>query len=194
MNTKTNADKNYSSTIIEEVIEGANIDEQLDFIEIVNNIETRLIQEEIKKEVDEKGEAYYAYTGTLGGLGYSVVAFLIAFIPFLLGANMIYDSSSVMPGIFVMILPATLITAPMFIAYYKWISEQNKHYYNVLKLRKKLLEKSLQAEIVSGANELHEEWSEVSTIQGDKAAKYLVRIVKDDDTELEKVNVRKFEN
>ena len=163
-------------------------------VEIVDSIETRLIQEEIKKAVDKNGEAYYAYASTLGGIGYTVVALLIGVIPFIFGYEMIYVSSAIMPGILLMTLPATLITAPMMIAHLTWVSKQNKHYYNVVGLRKKLLEKSLKAEIVSGANALNEKWSEVSTIQGGKAAKYLVRIVKDTDTELEKVDVRKFEN
>lgn len=44
-----------------------------DLIKIVDDVETRLIQEEIKKEVDKNGEPNYGSANTLSSLGYMVV-------------------------------------------------------------------------------------------------------------------------
>lgn len=164
-----------------------------DLIKIVDDVETRLIQEEIKKEVDKNGEPNYGSANTLSSLGYMVVTLFTGVVPFVFGYDMIYTSSDLMPGILLMTLPATMITTPMIIAYFKWVSKEYAHYCNIVKLRKNLLEKSLKAEIVSGADNLNSQWSEVSVINGDKAAKYLVRIVEDEETGFEQVEVKKFE-
>lgn len=202
MNMKTilKDSSTVSNTAVKKKIDENNTDfyaqsqSNSDLIKIVDDVETRLIQEEIKKEVDKNGVPAYSSPNTLSDLVYMVVTLLIGVVPFVFGYDMVYTRSALIPGILLMTLPASMITTPMIIAFFKRISKENAHYYNVVKLRKSLLEKSLKAEIVSGADELNSQWNEVSVINGDKAAKYLVRIVEDENTGFEQVDVKKFES
>lgn len=188
--------ENSFGTITEVEVESAEIKEQ-DLVEIINSIETRLIQEEIKKEIDEKGEPY-PYSGVPISEALAIFASTGAF-----AASLVFSLSMFSLDISLLAsisLSSLILLAPNSLSFvvhrkfWKKSTESSDHYFNIQELRKKLLENSLKVEIVSGADELSGKWSEVSAIDGNRALKYLVRILKDEKTGFEQVEVKKFEN
>lgn len=190
-----------SNTAVKEMIDENNTDfyeqsqSNSDLIKIVDDVKTRLIQEEIQKHHVEYGNVkhprWYSYLAAelvyLFVIGVGVYSFILSkndTIPVVFG---VMGGLSAFFGLFFMaITPPIIAESPK--------DKKRSIYKEIEKVRKQLLEKSLKVEIVSGADELNEKWSEVSVINGERAEKYLVRIVEDENTGFEQVDVKKFES
>lgn len=162
-------------------------------VKIVNDVETRLIQEEIQQScVDSdklrKENHDNRFKGILpmaGGVVLTAAAVPFSFNfdlnPFILiSIVMIPYVAGLFPGLSGAIKDS------------KRVDKINAIVKNLGVLRKNLLEQSLKIQVVSGEDSLGRNWSEVSGIKGDKAVKYLVRIVDDKETGFEKIEVKEF--
>lgn len=163
-------------------------------VKIINDVETRLIQEEIQQNcVDNdklrKERHDNRFKGILPAVGGAVLT-VAAAVP--LSSN--FDLN---PLIFISIAMVPFV-AGLFpglsgaIKDSKRVDRINAIVKNWGVLRKNLLEQSLKIQVVSGEDSLGRNWSEVSGIKGDKAVKYLVRIVDDEETGFEKIEVKEF--
>lgn len=163
-------------------------------VKIIDDVETRLIQEEIQQScVDNdklrKEKHDNRFKGILPMVGGAVLT-VAAAVP--LSSN--FDLN---PLICISIA-MTPFVAGLFpglsgaIKDSKRVDKINAIVENWGVLRKNLLEQSLKIQVVSGEDSLGRNWSEVSGIKGDKAVKYLVRIVDDKETGFEKIEVKEF--
>lgn len=177
---------NGSETVVEEF-------ENNGMSEIVDHVNLRVIQEEIFKNIVDKDMLKAPHKKvvlfTLGNI--TAIMFGLALGVWgdsmhnilLTTTGILFMPAGILSGV---ILPAEI--------YDNFNKKVNLFSLTINKLRKKLLQQSLTDEIVSGADNLNEDWSEVSAINGDDAVKYLVRIVKDKNTGFENIETKQFKS
>lgn len=170
------------------------IDDVTEMTKIVDDVETRLIQEEIQKELSQEVNP----PGFLSELGVGVGILSIPASLVLVGFLFIGIDFSLIPSIGIGLLPAIAgggLLNSFFNKDEKYTNKQEK----LENLRKELVEKSLKGHILEGAEKVGENWEEVllSKDKDDDNAevfKRYIRILKDESTGFETVKAKKFGN
>lgn len=170
------------------------IDDVTEMTKIVDDVETRLIQEEIQKELSQE-------VNPPGFMDEMIVLFGILSMPLSLGLGTFLFVGLDFPlilGIGIGLLPAIaggrLLNFGS-VKHQKRMNQQSR----IKNLRKELVEKSLKGHILEGAGKIGENWEEVllSKDKDDDNAevfKRYIRILKDESTGFETVKAKKFGN
>lgn len=170
------------------------IDDVTEMTKIVDDVETRLIQEEIQKELSQEVNP----PGALSELGVGVGIFSIPASLVLVGFLFIGIDFSLIPSIGIGLLPA-IAGGGLLKSYFDKDEKHTNKQEKLENLRKELVEKSLKGHILEGAEKVGENWEEVllSKDKDDDNAevfKRYIRILKDESTGLETVKAKKFGN
>ena len=170
------------------------INDVTEMTKIVDDVETRLIQEEIQKELSQEVNP----PGALSELGVGVGIFSIPASLVLVGFLFIGIDFSLIPSIGIGLLPA-IAGGGLLNSYFNKDEKYTNKLEKLENLRKELVEKSLKGHILEGAEKIGENWEEVllSKDKDDDNAevfKRYIRILKDESTGFETVKAKKFGN
>lgn len=172
-------------------------DEQAEMLKIINDVETRVIQEQIYKDIEENGMPY-SYSGLAVVELVSIFAAAGIFTISVFSALYVFD---VLPLLWSLPIGALIVVVPNLLSFswnkklYQASIKIYDRYYTLCSLRKELLEKSLNSEIIKCDNDFsHHSWVEVhmSKEGSDKIDQYYVKLVKDEETGYESFKVKRY--